>query len=142
MPRAPIAGARADRPWAVAPTGNKFSVIYLSRELIVDLTAASSFSTLIAIRALHSSCRYRCIYANGSQVLRDRWKRGARHASGQGDVSIGRPEYAESEAERAWAESHPDPPDHAARAVAAAEAYAAGYGLTQLFVGPHRCLPD
>jgi len=37
------------------------------------------------------------------------------------------PAYAESEVERAWAESHPAPPDYAARAVVAAEAHAAGF---------------
>ena len=37
MPRAPTAGARAERPWAVAPAGNSFSVISLSRELIGEL---------------------------------------------------------------------------------------------------------
>ena len=37
------------------------------------------------------------------------------------------PAYAESEAERKWAEEHPAPPDYAARAVVAAEAHAAGF---------------
>jgi imidazolonepropionase-like amidohydrolase len=37
------------------------------------------------------------------------------------------PAYAESEAERAWTEAHPAPPDYAARAVVAAEAHAAGF---------------
>jgi imidazolonepropionase-like amidohydrolase len=37
------------------------------------------------------------------------------------------PAYAESAAERAWAEDHPAPPDYAARAVVAAEAHAAGF---------------
>ncbi len=35
--------------------------------------------------------------------------------------------YAESEAERAWAEAHPAPPDYAARAIVAAEAHASGF---------------
>ncbi len=37
------------------------------------------------------------------------------------------PAYAESEAERAWAEAHPAQPDYAARAVVAAEAHATGF---------------
>ncbi|MCH7594605.1 MAG: amidohydrolase family protein [Chloroflexi bacterium] len=57
------------------------------------------------------------------------------------------PKYAESDAERAWAEAHPAPPDYAARAVVAAEAHAAGFKKAldagvQIACGSDLALPD
>ena len=57
------------------------------------------------------------------------------------------PKYAESDAERAWAEAHPAPPDYAARAVVAAEAHAAGFKKAldagvRIACGSDLALPD
>ena len=57
------------------------------------------------------------------------------------------PKYAESDAERAWAEAHLAPPDYAARAVVAAEAHAAGFKKAldagvRIACGSDLALPD